>query len=257
MRIITLSPKQKEIMRWCHGAQKSDYDAIICDGAVRSGKTVCMVMSFIHWAMRYFDGETFAICGKTVQSAERNIIMPLLGMTDVTAYFELQYKRTEKLLIVSGTGKTNRFYVFGGRDESSAGLIQGLTLAGVLLDEVALMPRSFVEQALARCSVSGSKYWFNCNPDSPAHWFYEEWVTKPEEKRVYHIHFMLDDNPALSKEVKERYYRLYPSGVFYKRFILGLWVAADGLIYDIDVNTVIDDSVPETGRYLFLLITAR
>lgn len=249
MKITTLSPKQKEIMRWCHGAHKSDYDAIICDGAVRSGKTVCMVMSFIHWAMRYFDGETFAICGKTVQSAERNIILPLLGMTDVTAYFELQYKRTEKLLIVSGAGKTNRFYVFGGRDESSAGLIQGLTLAGVLLDEVALMPRSFVEQALARCSVSGSKYWFNCNPDSPAHWFFDEWVTKPEEKRVYHIHFMLDDNPALSEEVKERYYRLYPSGVFYKRFILGLWVAADGLIYDIDVNTVIDDSVPETGRY--------
>lgn len=249
MKITTLSPKQKEILRWCHGKDKDKYDAIICDGAVRSGKTVCMILSFIHWAMRYFDGQTFAICGKTVQSAERNIITPLLGMTDLTAYFELNYKRSSKLLVVTGNDKTNYFYVFGGRDESSAGLIQGLTLAGVLLDEVALMPRSFVEQSLARCSVTGSKYWFNCNPDSPAHWFYEEWVTKPEEKHVYHIHFLLTDNPSLTDEIRERYFRLYPSGVFYQRFILGLWVAADGLVYDVDVNSLIDDTVPEQGRY--------
>ena len=170
-------------------------------------------------------------------------------MTDLTAYFELNYKRSNKLLVVTGNDKTNYFYVFGGRDESSAGLIQGLTLAGVLLDEVALMPRSFVEQSLARCSVTGSKYWFNCNPDSPAHWFYEEWVTKPEEKHVYHIHFLLTDNPSLTDEIRERYFRLYPSGVFYQRFILGLWVAADGLVYDVDVNSLIDDTVPEQGRY--------
>ena len=111
------------------------------------------------------------------------------------------------------------------------------------------MPRSFVEQSLARCSVTGSKYWFNCNPDSPAHWFYEEWVTKPEEKHVYHIHFLLTDNPSLTDEIRERYFRLYPSGVFYQRFILGLWVAADGLVYDVDVNSLIDDTVPEQGRY--------
>ena len=129
-------------------------------------------------------------------------------MSDLTAYFELKYKRSNKLLVVTGNDKTNYFYVFGGRDESSAGLIQGLTLAGVLLDEVALMPRSFVEQSLARCSVTGSKYWFNCNPDSPAHWFYEEWVTKPAEKHVYHIHFLLTDNPSLSDEIRERYFRL-------------------------------------------------
>ena len=139
--------------------------------------------------------------------------------------------------------------MFGGRDESSAGVIQGLTLAGVLLDEVALMPRSFVEQSLARCSVTGSKYWFDCDPGSPAHWVYEEWVAKPEEKHVYHIHFLLTDNPSLTDEIRERYFRLYPSGVFYQRFILGLWVAADGLVYDVDVNSLIDDTVPEQGRY--------
>lgn len=79
----------------------------------------------------------------------------------------------------------NRFYLFGGKDESSASLIQGMTLCGVLFDEVALMPRSFVEQALARCSVNGSKFWFNCNPEYPRHWFYTEWIRKADSKMRY------------------------------------------------------------------------
>lgn len=252
MKISTLSAKQKRILRWCHGESRDKYDAIICDGAIRSGKTVCMVISFIHWAMRYFNGQTFAICGKTVQSAERNIITPLLGMADVTAFYNVAYARSMKLLTVSGKRNgeevINRFYVFGGKDESSAALIQGLTLAGVLLDEVALMPRSFVEQALARCSEPGSKFWFNCNPDSPAHWFYEDWVSKAEERRAFTLHFELTDNPSLSQEIIDRYRNMY-TGVFYRRFILGQWVAADGLVYDVDVNNIVTDIVPKTGRY--------
>ena len=247
MKITTLSPKQKEIFRWCH-RDKDKYDAIICDGAIRSGKTVCMVASFIYWAMRFFDGQTFAICGKTVQSAERNIITPLLGMTDVKAYYSLTYTRSLKLLTVKSGERVNYFYVFGGKDESSASLIQGMTLAGVLLDEVALMPRSFVEQSLARCSVLGSKFWFNCNPDSPAHWFYEEWIKDPDKHRALHLHFNLTDNPSLAPEIIDRYENMY-TGVFYQRFILGEWVAADGLVYDIDVNTVITENVPKAGRY--------
>lgn len=247
MRITMLSPKQKEIFRWCH-RKKDKYDAIICDGAIRSGKTVCMIASFIHWAMRFFDGHTFAICGKTVQSAERNIITPLLGMSDVKAFYSMSYTRSLKLLTVKRGGQVNYFYVFGGKDESSASLIQGMTLSGVLLDEVALMPRSFVEQALARCSVLGSKFWFNCNPDSPAHWFYEEWIKEPERHRALHLHFNLSDNPSLAPEIIERYESMY-TGVFYQRFILGEWVAADGLVYDVDINSVVTDSVPKTGRY--------
>ena len=247
MKITTLSPKQKEIFRWCH-RDRDKYDAIICDGAIRSGKTVCMVASFIYWAMRFFDGQTFAICGKTVQSAERNIITPLLGMTDVKAYYSLTYTRSLKLLTVKNGERINYFYVFGGKDESSASLIQGMTLAGVLLDEVALMPRSFVEQSLARCSVLGSKFWFNCNPDSPAHWFYEEWIKDPDKHRALHLHFNLTDNPSLAPEIIDRYENMY-TGVFYQRFILGEWVAADGLVYDIDVNTVITENVPKAGRY--------
>lgn len=251
MKITTLSPKQKEIFRWCHH-DNDKYDGIICDGAIRSGKTICMIASFVYWSMRFFSENTFAICGKTVQSAERNIIMPLLGMTDVKAYYDLKYTRSVKLLTITretnGERRVNYYYVFGGKDESSAALIQGMTLSGVLLDEVALMPRSFVEQALARCSVAGSKFWFNCNPDSPMHWFYEEWVCKAEKHRIYHLHFELTDNPSLLPEIIDRYKSMY-TGVFYNRFILGQWVAADGIVYDVDVKTLIDDTVPKKGRY--------
>ena len=236
MKITTLSPKQKEIFRWCH-RDNDKYDGIICDGAIRSGKTICMIASFVYWSMRFFSENTFAICGKTVQSAERNIIMPLLGMTDVKAYYDLKYTRSVKLLTITretnGERRVNYYYVFGGKDESSAALIQGMTLSGVLLDEVALMPRSFVEQALARCSVAGSKFWFNCNPDSPMHWFYEEWILpeKRQEKRILYLHFTMDDNLSLTEEVKARYRTMY-AGVFYARYILGEWKTAEGLIYD-------------------------
>ena len=99
-----------------------------------------------------------------------------------------------------------------------------MTLAGVLLDEVALMPRSFVEQALARCSADGSKLWFNCNPDVPEHWFRREWLLKLEQKDATHLHFTMEDNPGLSEETRARYRSLY-AGVFKRRYIDGEWTA--------------------------------
>ena len=92
------------------------------------------------------------------------------------------------------------------------------------------MPRSFVEQALARCSLEGATYWFNCNPEHPYHWFYKEWIQKAAEKQVLYLHFQMTDNPSLSPAVLRRYKRLY-SGTFYRRFVEGRWVAADGLVY--------------------------
>ena len=136
MTFTKLSPKQKRIFKWCYG--DSIYNALICDGAVRSGKTICMITSFILWAMKYFNGAIFGICGKTVRSAERNIITPLMGIADITAYFKVGYTCSTNLLTVERDGRKNSFYVFGGKDEGSASLIQGLTLAGAFLDEVAL-----------------------------------------------------------------------------------------------------------------------
>lgn len=208
-----------------------------------------MSVGFLLWSMHSFDGQVFAICGKTIQSLRRNVVQFLPQW--VSGVFQIKEKRNENMLIVSdGQGRQNTYYLFGGRDESSYTLIQGITLAGVLLDEVALMPQSFVEQACARCSVAGSRFWFNCNPGGPQHWFYLDWIVDEEKKHnALRLHFTMDDNYSLEPEIKERYERMY-SGVFYDRYIRGLWVMANGLIYsEFDKNTQTTASFPARGRW--------
>lgn len=223
------SKKQLRVLTWWADSDTKNKDAIICDGAVRSGKTLCMSLSFIAWAMSTFKNGNFALCGKTISSLKRNVTTPLISLLKELG-FECTEKTSKNWFDVTFRGSSNRFYIFGGKDESSASLIQGMTLCGVLLDEVALMPRSFVEQAVARCSVQGSKLWFNCNPSHPFHWFYKEWIEKCSEKNALHLHFTMDDNPSLSEKIKNRYKNLY-SGIFYERFVLGKWCMADGLVY--------------------------
>lgn len=232
MTFKTVSEKQKQVFQWWN---KTDYKAIICDGAVRSGKTMCMITSFIHWAMRNFNGCNFGICGKTVASAERNIERPLIGIADLTHYYKLEYLKGKHLLIVESKSKNyktiNNFWIFGGKDESSYTLLQGITLSGIFLDEVALMPESFVNQAIARTlSEKKAKYWFNCNPESPAHWFYNDWILQSEEHNALHLHFLMTDNPILDDEQIAEAEKQF-TGVFYQRYIQGLWVVAEGLIY--------------------------
>lgn len=229
--ITKLSPKQKLVMKWAHLPQYRDKKAIICDGSVRSGKTVSMIIGFVHWAMRFFDGKNFGICGKTVSSTERNIITPLLSMVDITDYYDVTYRRGDSLLTIRDGEKVNRFYVFGGKDESSYTLIQGITLSGVLFDEVALMPQSFVDQAIARTlSEQDARHWFNCNPESSEHWFYKEWICNTRQKKAIHLHFTMQDNPILSPAQISDAEASF-SGVFYDRYIRGLWCVAEGLIY--------------------------
>ena len=221
-----ISDKQKKILAFSY----SKYDALICDGAVRSGKTSIMMWAFVDWAMREFSGQRFGICGKTVDSASKNIVVPFISMSRAKKLYTLRWRRSDKILEVIRGRVKNYFEVFGGKDESSFMLIQGRTLAGVLLDEVALMPESFVNQALARCSVDGAKLWFSCNPDNPMHWFYNEWILGREDHNALYLHFTMRDNPSLSEQTLARYESMY-SGVFYQRYILGKWVAAEGLVY--------------------------
>lgn len=239
-----ISPKQKKILAYSY----SSYDALICDGAVRSGKTSLMMWAFVDWAMREFSGQRFGICGKTVDSASKNIIVPFLSMSLAKERYTMRWRRADKVLEVRRGAVTNYFEVFGGKDESSAALIQGRTLAGVLLDEVALMPESFVNQALARCSVAGARLWFSCNPDNPNHWFYKEWIQRREAHKALYLHFSMDDNPSLSEETKARYHSMY-SGVFYERYVLGRWVLAEGLIYPMFGPNCITEETPESGVY--------
>lgn len=240
-----ISHKQKKILAFPY----SRYDALICDGAVRSGKTSIMMWAFVDWAMREFDGQRFGICGKTVDSASKNIVVPFISMALAKERYNLRWRRADHVLEVTRCGKTNYFEVFGGKDESSFMLIQGRTLAGVLLDEVVLMPESFVNQALARCSVDGSRIWFSCNPGSPQHWFYKNWIEGSARRNALYLHFNMRDNPALSDSILARYEAMY-SGVFYDRYILGKWVLAEGLIYPMFGDScVVDDEPGAEGEY--------
>ena len=231
MSYRAFSPKQRTVLTWwVPGNPDFEKEAIVCDGAVRSGKTLAMGLSFFLWAMSCFDGKKFGVCGKTIASLQRNVLSEILPrLTALGA--EWKEKRSENLVTVRFCGRENQFYIFGGRDESSASLIQGITFAGVLLDEVALMPRSFVEQACARCSVAGSRLWFNCNPAGPSHWFYRTWILEAEQRNCLRLHFTMEDNPSLTEQIRQRYQRLY-SGVFYRRVILGEWAQAEGRVYD-------------------------
>lgn len=249
------SKKQRKLLNWwCPDSPVKDKDGIIADGAIRSGKTIAMSLSFVIWAMFSFSGQNFGMCGKTIGSFRRNVLFWFKLMLKARGY-KVEDHRADNLVIVRKKKVENYFYIFGGKDERSQDLIQGITLAGLFCDEVALMPESFVNQATGRCSVDGSKYWFNCNPDGPYHWFKVNWIDKKKEKNLLYLHFTMNDNLSLSERIKERYRSMY-SGVFYQRYILGLWCVAEGIIYDMFdaakncFDTVKDLINDEDSRYV-------
>lgn len=241
------SKRQLLAMTWWNRPKLRDCEGIICDGAIRSGKTLCMVTGFFLWSMANFHECSFGLCGRTIGALRRNIVGNLpQWLSDV---LDIHESRSEnKLVVTDRDGRKNIYYLFGGQDESAYKLIQGITLAGVLLDEAALMPRSFVEQACARCSVAGSKLWFNCNPEGPEHWLYKEWVQKAGQKHLLHLHFTMEDNPGLGPGIRARYEAMY-TGAFYRRYVLGQWCMAEGLVYAFDPEKHITEDIPQGGRY--------
>lgn len=250
MTSIGFSKKQLEVF----GFSYANKDAIICDGSVRSGKSSVISIAFILWAMNNFSQKNFIIASQSVSSAERNIIKPLMNIVYLHKEYEIRYTISNRCLIVTRGKKTNFFYVFGGKDESSYQTVQGITAAGAFLDEVVLMPESFVNQVLARCSVDGSKFWFSCNPASPNHWFHLNWILKANDRNAKYLHFTLDDNPSLSDEIKNRYRNMY-TGVFYDRYILGKWVLAEGIIYRMfadNPNRYIIDEIPQDEEIILI-----
>jgi PBSX family phage terminase large subunit len=218
----------------------------VAEGAIRSGKTAPMSLSFVLWGMAEFNSENFVLTGKTIGSLRRNVIAPLKRMLQGRGIIYIDH-RADNMLEVSYLGHTNYFYLFGGKDEGSQDLIQGITAAGLYCDEVALQPESFINQAIGRCSVDGAKLWFNCNPESPYHWFKEKWIDKAKDLGLYVLHFLMDDNPSLTQATKDRYKQLYAAGsIFYKRFILGLWCIAEGAIYNFLSDDLGDGYVVDT-----------
>lgn len=251
-----ISDKQKKILAFRY----SKYDMLVCSGAIRSGKSSLMTVSFIDDCMERFDGQLFGICGKTIGNAKKNVYTPWANMTRTRGRYVVKPNFGDNMFSVTRGGVTNHFELFGGKDERSQDLIQGRTLAGVLLDEAVLMPQSFVNQAMARCSVEGSRIWLNCNPGSPEHWLYREIILRADELNALVLDFELRDNPSLSEKVIQRYESMY-RGVFHDRFVKGKWVLAEGLVYQFEkadytlpaqeIAKVIDPESPEhkPGRW--------
>lgn len=225
------SEKQMKVLNWwTEKSPVNDSFMLIADGAIRSGKTVSMALSFVLFMMNTFNQQNAAMCGKSVGSFRRNVLMTLKQMLMALDYEVIEHRSENYIEIIKGE-VVNYFFIFGGKDESSQDLIQGMTLAGLLLDEAVLMPESFYNQAVSRLSIDGAKLFINCNPSSPHHWFYKNVLKKLKAKDGLYVHFSMEDNLSLPQDVLDRYKKNF-SGVFAKRYIEGKWVVADGLIYD-------------------------
>ena len=224
------SLKQQRLIHWWRPQIKvSENDFIVADGSIRSGKTIAMICGFLLWSQEMFSGQSFILAGKTMGALKKNVIKPMLQILEAWGWPYTYIRAGSDAHIEIGS---NVYYLYGANTEASQDALQGLTAAGAYADEAALFPQSFIDQMIGRCSVSGAKIWMNCNPESPHNYVKAEFIDKAREKKVYRLHFEMDDNLTLSQAVKQRYRRAWPAGsVFYKRFILGLWVAADGLIY--------------------------
>lgn len=230
--IESISDKQWSLMVFPY----SDYDICIAEGAVRSGKTIFSMISFIDWAMRTYQDRNFAICGYSVRSVERNIVLEYTKLAYARERYSMRLNRAQSVLVVDNGVTSNSFYIFGGGNKRSYEAVQGLTLAGALIDEVVLLDESFVNQVLTRLSVPGNRCWFTCNPASQQNWFYKRWIDRNPDSdgvKILRLHFTLDDNPGLDDAVyRQLTSRWSKKSTHYRWYILGEWVSPDGLIYD-------------------------
>lgn len=229
-RFLPFSDQQKRLINWWRpGLVSAECDYVIADGSIRSGKTIACICGFLMWSQEMFSGQSFILAGKTMGALKKNVVRPMLQILEAWGWpYEYIRSGTDARIEIG----TNSYYLYGANTEAAQDALQGLTAAGAYADEAALFPQSFIDQMIARCSVDGWKIWMNCNPEGPHSYIKTEFIDKAKKKRVYHLHFTMDDNLSLSPKRKAAYKRSWSVGsVFYKRFILGLWVAADGLIY--------------------------
>ena len=244
-KFAPFSRKQQQVLTWwLPDCPYHTYDMIIADGSIRSGKTISMIDSFLTWSLYTFKGEAFIVSGRSAGALKRNVLRPMWQILQAKG-IGYYYNRSENYVDIG----SNTYYLFGASTEASQDVIQGLTAAGAYADEAALFPQSFIEQMIGRCSVPGARIWMNCNPESPYHFLKTDYIDKAAEKHIVHLHFTMDDNLSLPPAVKERYERMY-SGIWYKRMVLGMWVLAEGLIYDMVSDAMLynNDDLNKTMR---------
>lgn len=219
--IVNISFKQREFLT--SGLSRIN----LLEGSVRSGKTwISLVMWALFVASMPKDAE-FLMVGKTLTTLRRNCL-GLLQELEPSFTFNTNAKKANLY------GRT--IWLEGADNERSENKIRGMTLAGVYVDELTLIPESFYYMALSRLSVRGAKFIATTNPDSPNNYVYTDIVCNEEiDKKV--TKFLIRDNPFLDPDYVDSLEREY-KGVFYQRYFLGEWVIAEGLVYPMYDNTV-------------------
>lgn len=212
------SPKALDFIK------NSDARLNIAHGAVRSSKTISSSVRWLNYIIGGPEGD-LAMLGRTTATLQRNVLNDLFDTVGPKNYKWVNRQQGELKIL------NRRIYCFGASNEDAESKIRGATFAGALCDEVNLYPKSVFNQLMARLSIKGAKCFCNCNPDSPYHWFYTDYITNEDIKDKKIWKFLMEDNLSLDPDyiadLKQKY-----RGVWYERMILGNWVAAEGRVYD-------------------------
>lgn len=214
--ITDLSKKQLESF------QNSDARINIFEGPVRAGKSFISLLRWLEF-LRTGPKGPLAIIARTDSVIKRNIISPLTDMIGDG----VRYSSGKRELYIYN----RMMYVIGANDDRAEAKIRGAEFAGALIEELTIMPENFVKMLLSRLSIPGAQLFASTNPDSPYHWVKKDFIDRQHELNCKVFSYTIDDNPSLSEQYKNDLKKEY-QGLYYKRFIQGLWVQAEGAVYD-------------------------
>ncbi len=240
--LIGLSDKQLTSVREATGTVN------VWHGAIRSGKTIGSLIRWLLFVANAPTGGQLIIVGRTRDSAWRNVIAPLQDpATAGPAATHIVGNHGAPTVSILG----RRVFVMGASDSKAELVLRGLTVAGAYVDEVTTLPEGFFMQLLGRMSVAGAKLFGTTNPDNPAHWLKRKFLDRLHELPDWRVwKFRIEDNPALPAHYVDRIKREY-TGLWFRRFILGEWVAAEGAIYDTwDPDRHVVHDLPPMARHL-------
>jgi phage terminase, large subunit, PBSX family len=195
----------------------------LLEGSVSSGKTWISLVLWAFWVKTMPEDKLYMMCAKSLTTLKRNcllLLQELVGESNFT--FSLSAKE--------GNLFGRKIFLEGANDARSEAKIRGLTLQGAYCDELTQFPRDFFTMLLSRLRLPEAKLIATTNPDSPSHWLKTDYIDRQDSLDMLDVKFLLDDNSTLPGDYVENIKREY-TGVFYERFILGLWVLAEGLIY--------------------------
>ncbi len=218
---------------------EAQFRANLWHGAVRSGKTIGSIVRWLaHIEELKRSKGHFLMTGVTIGTLKDNILDVIESMVGPENY---HYSAGSREVHICGI----RVLIRGASDEAAEKKIRGLTLKGHYGDECTLWPRNYYKRGMDRLSVEGAKFFGTTNPDSPYHWLKTEYIDREDELDLNSYHFELSDNPNLPGDYVENLKKEF-SGLWYKRFIQGLWVVAEGAIFDnFDEDLHVVDELPE------------